>query len=77
MPGFGPREGDFRIIGNSPLRVRLSCEACGAHTVVERKHLGRFAFCPVCGVSRPVRERRTQDTPPPEERRAAVDVCSH
>lgn len=52
------RGGRVVIIGGSPLHVRLSCEACGAHTVVDRGSLASSVLCATCGVTRQVVDRR-------------------
>ena len=62
----------LRIIGNSPTRVRLSCEACDAHIIVDRGRLQGEVLCGVCGIYRPVKERRQRPEARDPERRVLV-----
>ena len=57
--------------------VRLACDQCGAHTMIEpRRYValvdrGIEVPCAVCGGAEPVHDRRRRDVPVANERRLA------
>jgi DNA-directed RNA polymerase subunit RPC12/RpoP len=62
----------MRIIGTSFEAVRLMCEACGAHMVVNKRRLTATVRCSTCDERRMILERRTRDLGRTPERRMTL-----
>jgi DNA-directed RNA polymerase subunit RPC12/RpoP len=62
----------MRIIAASENEVRLVCNACGAHKVVEKRRLGPAVRCTTCDAPRVVVERRLRDRGHAPERRVIL-----
>jgi hypothetical protein len=66
------RPARMTIIGSSLEAVRLRCEICGSHRVVERRRLGVAVRCSTCDALRAVLDRRVTDIGHAPERRASA-----
>jgi hypothetical protein len=66
----------MRIIATSARHLRLACEVCGAHTVIERSRLSPglapAVLCTTCDAPRIVLDRRFRDLGHAPERRAIL-----
>jgi hypothetical protein len=57
------------IIATSADAVRLMCEECGSHRVIEKRRLSPAALCSTCDEIRVVLDRRRRDLGREPERR--------
>jgi hypothetical protein len=59
----------MRIIASSSEAIRVVCEVCGAHRVVDKRRLTPALRCSTCAAPRVVIERRQRDVGHAPERR--------
>jgi hypothetical protein len=59
----------MHIIAASPDAVRLVCEACGSHRVIDKRRLAPLVYCSTCDASRAFVDRRRRDVGRDPDRR--------